>query len=317
MCIYHEGDGCYSAGPVTTMFRVLLIMVALVAGLCLGAVATHHWLLSRQPSAALLPGLRCSKPVRDLGRVWETDALGVQWRVRNASDADTFQIELKPSCACADVRPLSFSLGPAGEQVIEARLDLRPVVRWATDNPTFEEQVLLLGRMAGGESSRLTLVARGSVRRSYRLEPDGIDFGQVVQGHTPTRQVKVECLAPESVRDIDVISAPAAVEVTVAPTYDHQGRTHTLTARPAPDAPCAILRDTLRFRALLSSGPFVSYALPIRGAVVGHVYALPSFLQYGPVRPGQEAVQTVALRSRVGGSFQILDWETSADHVQV
>ncbi len=181
----------------------------------MGTVATRHWLLAWQPSGPLVAGLRCAEPAKGVGRVWETDSLDVQWRINNDAAADRFGTELKPSCACTDVNPRSFSLEPGGQQVVEVRLDLRPAVRWATDEPTFEEKVRVLGRTTGGETSALSLVAGCSVRRSYRVEPDGLNFGQVVQGRTRTRRVTVECLAAETVDSLlSLYGIPAEFSTT-------------------------------------------------------------------------------------------------------
>jgi len=256
-------------------------------------------------SKALVPGVRCLDPNQDLGVVYQTDDFQIKFHLVNDSKAETFEVNpLHGGCACTKVEPQSLKLAPGEKARVTAFIDLEAGLARETLPKEFSEAVIGIAKTAQGEDIPLKMSAKCVVQGSYRLAPAALSFGEVVKGDKAEKAVEIECLSPQPVQAMEVVSAPDGVAASIQP-IEGDAKKFRLTAGIKPDAPYGLLQGRIRFRAVLASGPFVTRSEPIKVIVVDDLYALPSSVLLGPVTVGDVMTVLVTLQSHHGEAFTV------------
>lgn len=298
------------------MKQLLFTAGILALGVVAGAMLVHGQAPDWDPSRMLVPGVRCLDAEQDLGEVWHTDSLELEFCLVNESRKDTFEVgPFHGGCVCTSVTPEKVTMSPGDRVTVKATVDLERY-RFPESGPMeFTETVLAIAKDPFGEKFALLMSARGVVRPSYRIEPQALSFGTIFRPDTPARSSEIECLSRQAVDGVEV-SAPEGVNASVE-RLPGEANAFRLTVRPAPDIAYGPLKGNIRFRAKLRSGLFVTRSLPVRGRVVDDLYALPPILLFGTLAAGDECSLTVRLLSRSEEAFVVEPVETIHQALEV
>ena len=306
-----------SKGAIEVLKLLSVGLGILVFGMGLGAFIARGQAPDWNPDRSLVPGLRCLDGDQDLGAVYQTDDLQIQFHLVNEDKDETFKVtSLHGGCACTTVEPESLQLDPGANATVTAHVDLDGAFPSESLPKEFSEVVLGLGTTALGDTIPLKMAVRCVVQPSYEISSGPLSFGEVVRGDTPEKGILVECLSPQAVPRMAPLSTPRGVEVTLEPSGG-SGKRFRLTTRVKPDAPYGPLNGRIRFRAELASGPFATGSIGLTGVVVDDVYSLPSAVLLGAVPRGKSELAIVTLRSHHGETFEVIKVQPSCGSLAV
>ncbi|MCK4376577.1 MAG: hypothetical protein KAX19_14675 [Candidatus Brocadiae bacterium] len=299
------------------MKQLLFTAGILALGLLAGAILVHGQAPDWDPSRMLVPGVRCLDAEQDLGELWQTDSLELEFHLVNESGEDTFEVgPIRGGYACTSVTPEKVTMSPGDEVTVKATVDLERYRFPASGPKEFTETVLAIAKDPFGEKFALRMAARGLVRPSYRIEPEAVSFGTIFRPDTPAVSAEVECVSPTPLQGLEILSAPEGLNASVE-RLPGEANAFRLTVRAAPDIAYGALKERIRFRAQLASGPFVTRSVAVRGRVVDDLYALPPILLFGTLAAGDECSLTVRLLSRSQEPFVVERVETIHQALEV
>jgi len=288
---------------------VFLFFAGVIVGVAIARGQAPDW----NPARAPVPGLRCLDPDQQLGTIWQTDELVLEFHLVNNSPKQSFKVgPIRGTCLCTEVRPESLTILPGQSAAVKAVVDLDAFRPNRAPLSSFAETVIALVDEQSAEPSPLLMRARGVVRPSYRVEPDTLRFGRVIQQNGAESAAEVECLWGMPVSRMEVVEVPGWADASFEPLAEQAYR---LKVRVKQGVEYGPLKGRVRFRALGTSEPFVTRSLSLTGFVEDDIIALPSSLLFGAVPLGQEQSAIITILSRKGEQFQVLRIEKTGSQV--
>ncbi|MGD2175347.1 MAG: hypothetical protein PVJ27_08085 [Candidatus Brocadiaceae bacterium] len=296
------------------------VSIALLAALLAAATSGCAAGPRRQKPAEPLGGFHWARDQRDIGTVWLTEELRIPLRLINESAGETYEVfRIWGGCTCTSVAPASVTLGPGEEAEVTATIDLTcgpPPGALQSDYRELTEMIAARARDPSGRERVRRCTIEGLLRPSYDVEPSVVCFGTVFRGEAPLKTVRVECLAEERVRGVEIRACPPGMDVSAREAPEAEN-TFELRLTPRPGIAYGRMRHRLRFRAVVESGPFASWFAPVTALVEDDVHAMPRQVLLGAIPQGESRSAEVTLQSHRGEEFAVTGVETSADEVQV
>jgi len=143
--------------------------------------------------------------------------------------------------------------------------------------------------------AEVLLHVRGVIRGDVVFEPGSVQLGDVVQGTSAQRNVRVNRWGWGDWQITDVKSSNPHIAATVINTNRQNGWTTTdLSVALDKDAPVGYLNDHLLL--VTSENESVPMPLAVEGRVVSSLTVSPSSLYMGIVQPGQEVTKTLVVK---------------------
>jgi len=257
--------------------------------------------------------LWCTDAVQDLGPVWQTDALEVTFHLAN-EDSESFDVKLRGTCGCTEVSPKTFTLKSGQKTMVNATIDLDRWDRSMSATDGFEETVMGEATSTSGQMRLLRMVARGTVRPSYQVKPNVLDFDQVIRGDIIRKEVTIRCLASSDADALEVISVPQGFKANVERLGTACFR---LTVSSKPDVGYGRIDARIRFQARRGSERSIVGSVPLRGTVVDDIFALPPEVLMGTISVGESRRVTVKLQSHRQEEFAVVSVATGSDAITV
>lgn len=284
--------------------RLIAGTVALIPVVC------ALWLQGRNAKAR--PSLMVIAGDLDMGEQWIQSELKRSVTVKNPTDATVVVRNVRASCNCTQVEPRSFSLAPGETRELTLVIDLQPPHSIPVGKSISFKVVIDFQMGDGTTPPPIELSAQ--VRSPFVITPRSIDFGRRLSNDAAdVESFSIECLAPmESVdvaTDVDGVEFRSErveegrfrVDAFISPGRQPRPLTGLIkvTGQTKPD--CVSVTDRLR----------------MNGEVISEVSVEPSHVAFGILPLGQAAEQQVSLRSRVGGSIEIVTVQPEASDISV
>ncbi len=195
--------------------------------------------------------------------------------VNHLSEAVTI-LGLRPSCGCTSGRASTSVVGPGETAVIEAQMDTRNFVG-------VKSTILYVSLVtASGREAETGLGVSSTILSDIVLNPGSIDFGAVLRGQTPSRELTIDRINLEGWRVHRMVSGSRVLGAQLVETSRKGGSvSYTLTVSLKADAPAGPIRDEIR---ILSNDPETpSIPVMVTALVRGELTAAPSVLSMGAV----------------------------------
>jgi hypothetical protein len=185
-------------------------------------------------------------------------------------------LNLRPSCGCTSGRASASMVAPGQTAVIEAQMDTRNFV-----GP--KSTVLYVAVMtAGGREAEAGLGVTAQILSDIVLNPGSVDFGTVLRGQAPTRNLTIDRINGEGWRFERMVSGSRVLNAQLVETSRKGSAvSYALSVSLKPDAPAGPVRDEIR---LLSNDPETpSIPILVTAWIRGELAAAPSILALGAV----------------------------------
>ncbi len=185
-------------------------------------------------------------------------------------------VGLRPSCGCTSGRASASVVGPGQTAVIEAQMDTRNFV-----GP--KATILYVTLMtAAGREAETGLGVNAQILADIVLNPGAIDFGAVLRGQSPSRELTIDRINLEGWRVHRMVSGSRVLNAQLVETSRKGSAvSYTLTVSLKPDAPAGQVRDEIR---ILSNDPETpSIPVMVTAWIRGELNAAPSVLSMGSV----------------------------------
>jgi hypothetical protein len=223
----------------------------------------------------------------DFGTVARGSKADFDFRFSNLYLEDVHVVTAYSSCGCTSVDVVKPSLKTYEEGSIHA----------VFNTPTF------LGSRAATITviidkpmpAEVLLHVRGVIRGDIVFEPGSVQLGDIEQGTTVQRSIRVNRSGWSDWKIAEVKSSNPHITGKVANTTRQNGwSTADLTVTLDKDAPAGYLADHLML--VTSEGQSVQMPLAVEGRVVSSLSVSPASLFLGVVQPGQEITKSFVVK---------------------
>jgi Protein of unknown function (DUF1573) len=288
----------------------------LVACFVVCAALGGYWVFSvvhSRSTRAQLVSVRADK--LDFGDVWADE--NFVWTVPITNDgleAITLR-EFFSSCACMGIQPKTLEIPAGGTGTIQLALNLthgKPEAGKAS-RPF---SVRVTASIGAKSTRKITWTISGRVRKVFEMVPSLLSFkeGSLVRGEVFPSQ-KVELHAHTEVTGVSAECRPPLA--TVAVVAGEAKNTFAVAVTPKRDLPAGELRFDVLVHGLTAHGALPVALLPVYGRVLEQVEFTPPTLLFGHRALGEQAEETVLVRSRSGKTFKVLTFEATSKSIEV
>jgi hypothetical protein len=178
--------------------------------------------------------------------------------------------ELRPSCGCTEVRPMSGTLEPG------STLDVHFGVKLNVEG---EEKNVTIAILEGKERKQTsTIQIHAQLPESHKVAPDRIDFGMIGKGKAKTVAFHVEHLGHQAEGTVDRI---VAVNCNRTVAVERDAQTEGFIARIEPDDREGMIQGEIQ---LLVDGT-KELKVPIRGEITEPIVAAPRIIELSAGTP--------------------------------
>jgi hypothetical protein len=280
------------------------LIAAIVA---LFVVVLPLWVLGRKTQTR--PVLTVVAGDLDLGNQWIQSKLFHSITVLNPSKSRVVVRNVGASCNCTSVEPRSFRLNPGETRELNLVIDLQPPLSLLPlTKPTRFKVVIDFLVEDGTRTSPIELSAQ--VRSPFVFRPGSVDFGRrLLKDVEAVESFVVECIAP--IESMDVSSDVDGVDLRLERLDEALFRVDAfISSARSPGPLTGLVKVTGKTS---SDGVSLSHRLRMDGEVIREVSVEPPHVAFGILPLGQAAKQQVALRSRIGGSIEIVAVELDSE----
>ena len=273
-------------------------------------MAGAHW-LTAQPAKAAKKVLELSLVSSSLnfGEAWETEQFRWPLEFENRSTQPIRIERFDTGCDCAKVNVERLEIPPGDRRTVTATLDLtrhRPGlitgVSWPDRFPLKVEWA-----DGAGRKGRAGWLIRGNVKALVDVEPKFIWFGdQLLKGTAgESHKLKIHPCVP--LNDLIIASQPDGFTCTL----NRIPNGYELTVVPTDRLPAGFISRDLKLSLFdTRDNRLPAQTVTIFGTVNEKVVVLPEAVNFGPVRIGENVVETIAIASRTGEPFEMIKIET-------
>lgn len=227
---------------------------------------------------------------RDFGTVPRGTQLTHPFRLTNNTQETISISHVRVSCGCTTARALQNVLKPGEETAIFATMDTRRflgpkavTVYVSFSQPRFEE---------------VRIVVQGNSREDVIFAPEGINFGKVKKGATPTTQMSITFLTSFNVQPTEITSESNYVipKIVAGPKENGQSAIQ-VQATLRDDTPAGKWFTDLWIKTNNPNMP--KLRVPVTVEVETALSLIPNQVQLGQVKVGAETDRKVVLRGQV------------------
>ncbi len=238
------------------------------------------------------PNLVFVNPVVEKGELYQFDQIEHRFTVENRGEHPYRLLTVTPildvATAVADrqvIAPGERAEILVRQPVGDERGETSFRVKVTTDDPLAPLQRLLL---------------RAFVQSAYDPETATLDFGEVGRPEEASREVEITTREALSLEYRGLVDAPSWVRGEVVGTLNQGFRLRLQLTRDAPLGQIAT-----RFFVATDFARQNRFVVTLRAKVFGDIVARPAHLDFGFIRLGQEASQTVRFAHRLGQPIEI------------
>ncbi|CAN5154775.1 hypothetical protein BH10PLA2_BH10PLA2_02280 [soil metagenome] len=219
------------------------------------------------------------------------------------------EINTKVECNCVTVSPRSLVLQPKESADLNITMD--------TTRFTGNKNVHIEMTTGPQFVSRATLLVSAQIRGDLVLNPGRINVGSVKAGQTLQAQsLDVEYAGATDFRITEVVENNSPIKLTVKELYRGPGVGgfrvgYRVSADVKENAAPGVFRQEVFRRTNDPAGPLLP--VPVEGSVVASLSAVPSTLELGNMKLGQEKLQKVMVRG--GKPCRIIGIEGAGDGI--
>jgi hypothetical protein len=225
------------------------------------------------------------------------------------------QITTKPTCNCVTVETDNLVIQPKQKADLNITMDTARFV----GNKVVHIEVFASGRQENGSffNSQATLVVSALIRADLVLNPGHINLGTLKSGQAETQQtLDVEYAGAIDFRISEVVENNAPVKVSYKELYRGPGPGgfrvgYRVTAELKEGASAGGFRQEVFLRTNDPAGPVLP--IPVEGLVQASLSAMPTTLEVGNLKLGDEKLQRVMVRG--GQPFRIIGIEGAGDGI--
>ena len=226
-------------------------------------------------------GIVVSPSALQLGEVWETNAYELKLPIRNASNAPVKVADVLAGCACVEVSPRKFILGPRETIDLKLTIDLAKRAPWEQHKENRPVRLDIRPLIEGVPPSKEAWLVEGVVRSRITLDVERLGFGD--------RPVSGSVNAPRTI-EARVHASEGGLVATVVPygagavSVSRLGEgEYALAISPAASLPPGAFSFHVEFSLLDTEGERIQTGrtLPVTGVMQPEVRAFPAQVLLG------------------------------------
>lgn len=297
--------------------------VAVVVGTAIGiGLGVWHvsgrsgWPLSPRPYTSPSKDLEVDPASLDFGRVDTRHDFPWHVEIKNNTAVPIIFDRFTASCTCTEIRPSVLTVPTNGTASVSLVLDLARDVDGDLSKWT-PFQVAITATSGGPSPRSLTWVVQGESRPAVTVSSGIFDLGEVLVGDpVPTASTVVRLGA--DVETVEAIAADPDMFDCLVENNDARSRVVYVSAKPAALQSVGRLESRVDLFAVRAGqrSSIVVATVPVFGAVVPVVKALPESLQVGPTSVGQEFEEQICLVTRTGAAMRLTQTRASVPGIE-
>ena len=234
---------------------------------------------------------------KDFGTVARGGQLLDTFKLNNPY-AVALQIFTEPECSCVTMSPKTLVIQPKQSADLNISMDTTKFV----GNKQVHIKLTAIGQLASGAqfNSQATLLAAAHIRVDLVLNPGLINLGVIQSGQPSAPQgLDVSYAGAVDFRITEVVEHNAPVKVTYKELSRGPGPggfsvNYRVTAEVKEGASSGGFRQEVFLRTNDPAGPLLP--IPVEGTVQASLSAVPSTLELGNMKLGEEKLQKVMVR---------------------
>lgn len=231
----------------------------------------------------------------DFGTVAQGSDNVYKFKVTNKFKEDIRLLSVRSSCGCTSPSLENQDLKTWQTGFVVARFNSRNRTGYHHATLTLEVEVRGEGRPP--YRGQVQLQVQGTIRGDIVFDPGAVQFGQVEQGDTATKNISVRYSGHQGWKIVDVRSANDSLEVVLTERYRRGGRVeYDLQTRLKPDAKPGLLKEQLVLVTSENSGTRVP--IDVEGQIIADISVSPAMLVFGKVMEGQAAKKRMMVRGK-------------------
>lgn len=225
----------------------------------------------------------------DFGVVAKGTQVSHCFKVTNVSPQDVHIASVTASCGCTTPKCDQMLVRSHDSTSIEVSMDTNRFQRQKTSTVTvtFDRP----------QQAVVTIPVKVYIRPDIVVSPSSINFGAVLQGTSPERQLSIAYTGRPDWKITGAVTNDRHLTARVVQTDRAAGQVHyDLFVRLGADAPIGNLRQQLTL--LTDEANCRQIPIPLQASIEADLTVTPSIVQLGSLAPGTQTVKTIVIRGR-------------------